>query len=314
MTIINAEGKLAIDKTKPKKDKPKVQQLDWRTQAAELITLNPGPTAQTYLDRGMDALETVWDTTYPLEGKTEEERDKQARRQEVRKQHFTVIAAACAQASKMEGTPLIRANKIVGAFIKRKILDVLLLFIESIVKRVAVSAYFEHRRYEAGTAVNPDVALANLERMRECHALNGQVLEGEDGEEMFAAAFNAVHDRGEETAEGEDHARDPQSANDAVPIAATSAEDAELAAYAIQQWASAYWRLMTNNKEQADVLPFAIERVEPGVYRNYTNFLDFSNYRTESYNARLQREKTAGLEALESVAAKMASDGFNLPA
>lgn len=314
MTAINAKGQLTIDKSKPKREKPKVQQLDWRVQAAELITLDPGPTAQTYLDRAMDALETVWPNTYALDGKTEEERDKQARRQEIRTQNFTTIAAACTQASKMEGTPLIRANKVVTAFIKRKMLDALLLFIESIVKRVAVSAYFEHRRYEAGTAVNPDVAMANLERMRECHALNGNVLDGEDGEEMFAAAFNAVHDHGEEAAESEDHTRDTQSANDAIQIAAVSAEDAELAAYAIQQWASAYWRLMTNNKEQADVLPFAIERVEPGVYRNYTDFLSFSNYRTESYNARLQREKVAGLEALESVAAKMADDGFNLPA
>lgn len=314
MTAINAKGQLTIDKSKPKKEKPKVQQLDWRVQAAELITLDPGPTAQTYLDRAMDALETVWPNTYALDGKTEEERDKQARRQEIRTQNFTTIAAACTQASKMEGTPLIRANKVVTAFIKRKMLDALLLFIESIVKRVAVSAYFEHRRYEAGTAVNPDVAMANLERMRECHALNGNVLDGEDGEEIFAAAFNAVHDHGEEAAESEDHTRDTQSANDAIQIAAVSAEDAELAAYAIQQWASAYWRLMTNNKEQADVLPFAIERVEPGVYRNYTDFLSFSNYRTESYNARLQREKVAGLEALESVAAKMADDGFNLPA
>lgn len=298
---------------KGRKPKTKVQPIDWRQQAAELITLDPGPTAQTYLDRAMDALETVWPNTYPLEGKTEEEREKQARRQELRTQNFTTISIACTQASQMAGTPLVRANKVVNAFIKRKMLDALLLFIESIVKRVAVSAYSEHRRYEAGTAVNPDVALANLERMRECHALNGNVLDGEDGEEMFASAFAAVHDRGEEAAEGEDHSRDTQSANDAIQIAAVSAEDAELAAYAIQQWASAYWRLMTNNKEQADVLPFAIERVEPGVYRNYTDFLSFCNYRTESYNARLQREKVAGLEALESVATRIENDGFNLP-
>lgn len=311
---------LSLKNRTPKAEKPKnsttkgkkVVELDWRAKNAELITLDVGKTGQVYIDRAMDSLTTVWDTNYPLDGATEEAREKQALRQLKRKNELGVIAQMCSQAQEMKGTPQERANKIISALITRKMLDVILLFIESMVKRVAVSAYFEHRRYEAGTAVNPDIAMANLERLRECHALNGHVLEGEDGEEMFRGAFDAVHDKGESTWPSENHTLNAPSSTDAIQIAAVDAEDAELSAYAVQQWASAYWRLMTNNKEQADVLPFAIERVEQGVYRNYTEFLPFCDYRTESYQARLQREKLSGLEALEAVRNKIVDDGFTI--
>lgn len=304
--------KLSLRNRKPK-PKPKDTPIDWRTKAAELIALKLGPTAQTYIDRAMDSLTVVYENNYPLEGKTEEERDKQARRQAQRMQNFTIIATMCDQASHMKGTPQERARKIIDALINRKLMDVILLFIESLVKRGAVSAYFEYRRYLAHTAVNPDVALANLEEMRECHRRNGEVLEGEDGEKLFADAFQAVHDRSEDTPPSEDHTADAPSANDAIQIAAVDAEDAELSALAIQQWASAYWRLMTNNKEQQDMLPFAIERVDPGVYRNYTDFIAFCDYRTELYNARLQRQKEEGMAALTALRDKMAEDDFILP-
>ncbi len=300
------------NRTTPK-PKTKVTQLDWRKRAAELITLNLGKTAQTYLDRAMDSLTTIWESNFPLDGETEEQRERQARRQAERHRNLTIIASMCDQASRMKGNPQERANKIISALITRKMTDVILLFIESLVRRAGVSAYFEYRRYLAHTAINPEVALANLEQMRQSHALNGDVLEGEDGEEIFANAFNAAHDHGESVSPGEDHARDGASSTDTIPIAATDAEDAELSALAIQQWASAYWRLMTNNKEEADILPFAIERVEPGIYRNYTDFLSFCNYRTESYNARLQKQKLEGLEALEAVRNKIVDDGFTIP-
>lgn len=304
---------LSLKNRKPsQKPKPKVTQLDWRGRAAELITLKLGKTAQVYLDRAMDSLTTVWEPNFPLDGETEEQRERQARRQAERHKNLTTIATMCDQASKMKGSPQERANKIISALITRKMTDTILLFIESVVRRAGVSAYFEYRRYLSHTAINPEVALANLEQMRQCHALNGEVLEGEDGEALFANAFNAAHDHGESVSPGEDHSRDDAS-NAPIPIAATDTEDAELSALAIQQWASAYWRLMTNNKEEDDVLPFAVERVEPGVYRNYTEFTTFCDYRTESYNARLQRQKLEGLEALEAVRNKIADDGFVLP-
>lgn len=297
----------------PKPKPKKVTQLDWRERAAELITLTLGKTAQTYIDRAMDSLTTVWESNFPLDGETEEQRERQARRQAERHRNLTVISSMCDQASKMKGSPQERANKIISALITRKMIEVILLFVESLVRRAGVSAYFEYRRYLSHTAVNPEIALANLEQMRQSHALNGDVLEGEDGEALFANTFSTVHDAGEDVAPSEDHTRDGASSTDAIPIAATDAEDAELSALAIQQWASAYWRLMTNNKEEEDVLPFAIERVEPGVYRNYTEFTAFCDYRTESYNARLQRQKIEGLEALEAVRNKIVDDGFTLP-
>lgn len=302
-----------MEKLSLKKRTPKTTSADWRTRAAEIIALKLGPTAQTYIDRAMDSLTVVYENNYPLEGRTEEERDKQARRQAQRMQNFTTISIMCDQASHMKGTPQERARKIIDALINRKLMEVILLFIESLVKRSAVSAYFEYRRYLAHTAVNPEVALANLEQMRECHRLNGEVLEAEDGEVLFADAFQAVHDRSENTAPSEDHTMDAPSADDVMQIAAVDAEDAELSAMAIQQWASAYWRLMTNNKEQADVLPFAIERIEPGVYRNYTEFVPFCDYRTEMYNARMQRQKEEGMAALSALRDKMAQDDFQLP-
>ena len=310
----NTEPKPKLSlKDRPKATKSTVVKLDWRGRAAELISLKLGPTSQTYIDRAMDALTTVWDVTYPIEGRTEEERDKQARRQAQRQQNLRTIAIMCNQAAQMKGTPQERAHKIINALITRKLPDIILLFIEMLVKRSGVSAYYEYRRYESHTAINPNIALANLERMRECHALNGDVLDGEDGEVMFAEAFFGAHDHGEDAAPGEDHARDAPSANDPIPIAAINAEDAELSALGIQQWASAFWRLMTNNPEQNDVLPFAIERVDTGVYRNYTGFTEFCDYRTEQYNARLTREKEEGLKALETVRNTLSSDGFTLP-
>lgn len=298
---------LSLKNRKPSTPKTKT---DWRTALFEIIKLMMSKTAQIYIDRAIDAMSIV----YPRNPNYIPEDEKAAERMARREANMTRIAEYCAQAQKMEGKPQELATKIAVAMTNRKQLDLLAMFLEQLVRRCGTSAYFEYSRYNRGTAYNEDVAIANLERLNECHALNG-----DDG---FAALDNVPGDLGEDVAPSEDHSRDAAAASDQIPIAAKDAEDAEAAAYEVQNWCTAYHRLLTNNSGQngqaVHTVAFAIERLDDGSYRNYTDFEAFVTYKEEAYRAKLEESRLTGLNnALEVNRQLMEAaghDGFNVPA
>lgn len=298
---------LSLKNRKPSTPKTKT---DWRTALFEIIKLMMSKTAQIYIDRAIDAMSIV----YPRNPNYIPEDDKAAERLARREANMARIAEYCAQAQKMEGKPQELATKIAVAMTTRKQLDLLAMFLEQLTRRCATSAYFEYSRYNRGTAYNEDVAIANLERLNECHALNG-----DDG---FTVLDNVLADLSEDVAPDEDRSRDAPAATDQIPIAAKNAEDAEGAAYEVQNWATAYHRLLTNNSGQngqnVHTVPFAIERLDDGSYRNYTDFVAFVAYKEEAYRAKLEETRLSGLantlEINRQLMEAAGHDGFNVPA
>lgn len=298
--------KLTLKNRKPSTPKPKT---DWRTPLFEIIKLLMSKTAQIYIDRAIDAMSIV----YPRNPNFIPEDDKAAERLARREANMARIAEYCTQGQNMEGKPQEIATKIAVAMTNRKQLDLLAMFLEQLVRRCGTSAYFEYSRFNRGTAFNEDIAIANLERLNESHALNG-----DDG---FTLLDALPADLGEDVAPGEDHSRDAPAATDQIPIAAENAENAEAAAYEVQNWATAYHRLLTNNSGQngqnVHTVPFAIERLDDGSYRNYTDFEAFATYKEEAYRAKLEESRLTGLNnALEVNRQLMEAaghDGFNIP-
>ncbi len=298
--------KLTLKNRKPSTPKP---ETDWRTPLFEIIKLLMSKTAQIYIDRAIDAMSIV----YPRNPNFTPEDDKAAERLARREANMARIAEYCTQGQNMEGKPQEIATKIAVAMTNRKQLDLLAMFLEQLVRRCGTSAYFEYSRFNRGTAFNEDIAIANLERLNESHALNG-----DDG---FTLLGTLPADLGEDVAPGEDHSRDAPAATDQIPIAAENAENAEAAAYEVQNWATAYHRLLTNNSGQngqnVHTVPFAIERLDDGSYRNYTDFEAFATYKEEAYRAKLEESRLTGLNnALEVNRQLMEAaghDGFNIP-
>lgn len=298
--------KLTLKNRKPSTPKP---ETDWRTPLFEIIKLLMSKTAQIYIDRAIDAMSIV----YPRNPNFIPEDDKAAERLARREANMARIAEYCTQGQNMEGKPQEIATKIAVAMTNRKQLDLLAMFLEQLVRRCGTSAYFEYSRFNRGTAFNEDIAIANLERLNESHALNG-----DDG---FTLLDTLPADLGEDVAPGEDHSRDAPAATDQIPIAAENAENAEAAAYEVQNWATAYHRLLTNNSGQngqnVHTVPFAIERLDDGSYRNYTDFGAFATYKEEAYRAKLEESRLTGLNnALEVNRQLMEAaghDGFNIP-
>jgi len=292
------------------KNKPSKTKIDWRTALFEIIKLLMSKTAQTYIDRAIDAMSII----YPRNPNFIPEDDKAAERLARREANMARIAEYCAQAQKMEGKPQEIATKIAVAMTNRKQLDLLAMFLEQLVRRCGTSAYFEYSRFQRGTAFNEDVAIANLERLNESHALNGD----NDG---FIMLDNVPADLGEDVAPGEDHSRDAPAATDQIPIAAKDAADAEAAAYEVQSWCTAYHRLLTNNSGQngqnVHTVPFAIERLDDNSYRNYTDFLAFVAYKEEAYRTKLEETRLSGLantlEINRQLMEAAGHDGFNIP-
>lgn len=300
--------KLTLKNRKPSKTKTETE-IDWRTVLFEIIKLMMSKTAQTYIDRAIDAMSIV----YPRNPNFIPEDDKAAERLARREANMARIAEYCKQGQKMEGKPQEIATKITVAITNRKQLDLLAMFLEQLVRRCGTSAYFEYSRFQRGTAFNEDVAIANLERLNESHALNG-----DDG---FTLLDTLPADLGEDIAPGEDHSRDAPAATDQIPIAAENAENAEAAAYEVQNWATAYHRLLTNNSGQngqnVHTVPFAIERLDDGSYRNYTDFEAFATYKEEAYRAKLEETRLSGLantlEINRQLMEAAGHDGFNIP-
>lgn len=298
--------KLTLKNCKPSAPKAKI---DWRTALFEIIKLMISKTAQTYIDRAIDAMSIV----YPRNPNFTPEDDKAAERLARREANMARIAEYCKQGQRMEGKPQEIASKIAAAMTNRKQLDLLAMFLEQLVRRCGTSAYFEYSRFQRGTAFNEDVAIANLERLNESHALNG-----DDG---FALLDNLPADLGEDVAPSEDHSRDAPAATDQIPIAAKDAEDAEAAAYEVQNWCTAYHRLLTNNSGQngqnVHTVPFGIERLDDGSYRNYTDFEAFATYKEETYRAKLEEARLSGiantLELNRQLMEAAGHDGFNIP-
>lgn len=272
--------------------KPEPTPINWKVRNQSIIETKLDATANGYLDRAMFQLETVWEQNYELTGATEEERDRQTHKMAMKQAKLTQISKFCEQGSKLPGTPQQRVLKIIHGMIARKLVETLQLFLESLVKRVGGSAYFEYQRFSQGSAVNKDVAQANLNQLMESLELAGK-----DPED--AGNFDTQFDLGEDAAPEEQYEGDDTDGLNR--IIATSFEDAESAALDVQSWCSAWWRLMTNNPKE-DVLPFGIERINETEYRPHTDFGEFCRFKQEDWKLKQHKKRLSTLAALEAAA------------
>lgn len=266
--------------------------INWKVQNQSIIETKLDATANGYIDRAMVQLEKVWENTYELTGATEEERDRQAHRQAMKQAKLHQIAKFCDQGSKLPGTPQQRCLKIIHGMIARKLIETLQLFLESLVKGVGRSAYFEYQRFTQGSAVNKDVAQANLDQL-----MKSLELAGKDPED--AGTFDTQFDLGEDSAPQEDYEGGDEEALNR--IIATSFEDAESAALDVQSWCSAWWRLMTNNQKE-DVLPFGVERINDTEYKSHTDFGAYVRFKQEDWKERQATKRLNALAALQAAA------------